>query len=843
MNERAVKTGGALLTTSTLIWQNLGPRGDYQTPDSGVAGTEVPKTNSASFEVTQEGIRSWDAFLQFLKQAIEHAPKAITTLEFQLEVWAMDALTPPNGFQASLGQILSTRKLHINLLLANATHIVPQIWHWSAKDAAFLKVTDVAPDQFWHSEDATEFLKDSIDAQPLSAHLYRALQELSKNQARNQESQKNQKLQHSDWLEQLKIISAYQNPEHDYPTTRLWRLLQDINSEFLNAAIQSHTLTQCHKQSTSEQQNTNQPTLAALAHNPLSALILSQESKPSLGGVYSIGAGQMVSILDYTRQLIEDGLLPANTPLLADNRAFSAVVELQCTGQRRALLNHLWVNPKDRKPIAVHNEQLRLELIQLYQPSVIFLNVKAQALTSILSDNFCQSLAALPYTPVLVMPSKSYTNAGITPYEALHAKLQRYSLELAQNLTVLGGFYAAPSILTGDLVHLTIASESIAATHTVCTYLCPLSPPTLGTTVQHDSLKLELLEGTEAAAMLMSGGANKNFLTYYAARRILRQAFQADHRAPQDWLEGINQNITRFRQFNIRTSYDIAMKLVHHEIPVHQLNIATDDDPSGHKTPAGLATDFIYCLPLTGQGISSLVEQSYRLQKHLLRTPSDQRVTVAQQELHTFVEHVRKDPQRVYGTRNARDGLIDELLQYFFYAWQEHKQRIPLTLDAAGFYQAFYPAQWKGSSAQEGRNGILPVIVRASVLADLQHTQWPQAVLDAWQDYFEVPRATTSNSKNTMATTTTQSVNQFEHWHMQLVHLLNWAMHQGDAYAHLAAQRLKEWCQTTRALSLQEVPRMLYQLEQGLVQVEQDQMTLLDLCQRIRRDCQYRERQ
>lgn len=771
--------------TSTLLWQEL--------------GTQTPS------------LQSWAAFIDFVAEALATSEsQSRTHFGFHLENWYLDHLEPSaaelkqlhaNLINNSnrLSTLSSSRSL--DLLISSQCQITPTLFR--IDQAGAHKVTSSQASEFWNSASAQQaFANLTSHLTTEQAALFQHLMAFPIFSGHATDSLE-------EWLTRLQTSLGQARRQN--VATSLWAELATLNQVVLET-LQEHNW------------QTLQPTMFDFAQNPLASNCRFLEATPPTGGVYSIGAGQMVSILDYTRQLMDRHKQPISMPLLADNRAFAAVAELVTTGQRPALLNDLWINPEDRKPIAVHRDILRQELIAKYQPTLLFLNVKAQALPAVLTDDFCQFLASLPYAPILVMPSKSYTAAGATPYQIAYQQLEKFSKVLAQQLTVLGGFYAAPSILTGDHVHLTIAAQRLDATVKLAEHLCSSPLNSQGTTVHDGALQLEIIEGFAEAALLMAGGANKNFLTYTSARTLLRSAFAADHTDQPTWFGQISQQIQTEAAHNIQFSDIIANQLLalSETSPTNQ---AVDSSP-------GLRTDFIHCLPLSSQGICSLVEETYRLLRHLLRTPPAQRATVAAERLESMIDHIRTDPQRLLGTRNARDGFIDELLLYFFYAWQEHKNRIPLTLDFARFYDRFYPSAWKGDAAQEGRNGILPVIVRASLLSDLKKIQWPEVLHQAWSLY--CPLRVDAQAK-------VLTEGKFHHWHTYLFSLLEWVIDyckEDDALITQGRARLARWCSTTRAQSLQEVPQILFELEKGL-----HQDPLIEHCQRILRDCQYRDRQ
>jgi len=749
---------------STFVFDHLNPTGAYEQA-SGHALSQ--------YQQTCQGIAHWQDCTAFaLKQAQGLSSidsKSPQHLVFILQQYSLDVVLDQIELKASplivspiniLQQGLLKHQLCF-FLVHDASQLTPRLIQVDHIECSQVNTRLVSP--FWQSACAQTFMQIFAEKFDVYQPLFEALTA-------------NQSLTFESFIDSL--VPAY--CEHTSEHTSLWPTLQAANQAFLTQA-QKH------------QWPEPWPSIIDLILNPLACGINQRLKAPTQGGVYAIGAGQMIAILELTRHLMDRQYLPLSTPLLADNRTFGPVLELNQSGQRQALLNELWINPENRKPIAVYTAQLRSALLLRHQPKLIFLNVKTQALEAIFTDEFCQFLADLPYIPVLVMPSKAYTLSGETPYQALFKKLHTVKPALAHQLCVLGGFYAAPSILTGDLVHLTVSAKSIEAATTAAGYLCAKGPERQETTVQDGNLKLEILSGYKNTALLMAGGANKNFLTYFAARQLLKIAFNLTDASPTQSLDQVKIAIEYYRQCNISNSLELAQQLT-------QLYLAKP------VTPPGLSEDFIHCLPLSSQGIAAIVDQTYRAQRHILRAAKTERSSLAQTRLDELVDYIRRDPQRLLGTRNARDGFIDELIAYFYATWVHHKERIPLTHDAAAFYHRFYPQQWTGDAAQEGRNAIIPVMVRASLLADVQHNAWCDVLDDVWSLYFSLNQPIQSSPTSI----------GFKRWHQHLFRLFAWVKEHNDSNPERCASHLLEWCQATRAQNLDQHPTILAQLELGL---------------------------
>ncbi|MBK83414.1 MAG: hypothetical protein CMD81_06240 [Gammaproteobacteria bacterium] len=737
--------------SGSTLWFDLRPSGHYQIESPSVFQTDRPSINT------------WSELVDLIcKLCSTSEVQPQSTPGFYISQWSLDTLHPDEQHLQTLSMLIQQQKLQgIDLLLDNNLEIVPEIIHIHAHELS----QDPNSQDFWLQPEAQAFTSTFLENNPEYALLLECIQ--------HPNTQLDTALFNT-------VDEAFEKADFflDYTSETQSGLWWHIKS-MLNAFV-AEALSNDWQSSTSTQ---------LLLDNPIYQSCKKIESSTQ-GGAYSIGAGQMIATLDLTRQLLDQGLLPLSTPLIADNRAGEGILELQQMGKRKLILGDLWVNPEDRKPIAVQNATLRHDLIQKYNPAIIFLNVKAQALPQIFNDSFCEFLAQLDYTPILVMPSKSYTLAGHTPYQALFERLALFKQDLADQLTVLGGFYAAPSILTGDLIHMTAASPSEKAALSVSQMLStePCSPN--GQTTKVDSTSLELQIGSNTAAMLMAGGANKNYLTYTAARKLLQYAFSLDHTQPQEWLSAIDKSIQEQRQHNVDYSQILTAQLL--GLDVHKLPEASP----------GLVTDFVHCLPLTGRGICALVEQSYRIQKHILRTPPAQRAEVAQQQVNQLIQYVRQDSQRLLGTRNARDGFIDELIAHFHSVWLKYKRRLPLApVELALFYKTFYPDEWLGESAQEGRNGILPVIVKASLLD--QHGEWYQQLIQIWAQYYPLETELPLPKPGT----------PYLEWHAALLRLLAWIAEQDTGLLEIGRSKLKEWIIATERHQLESQPALLNRLK------------------------------
>ena len=437
---------------------------------------------------------------------------------------------------------------------------------------------------------------------------------------------------------------------------------------------------------------------------------------------YSIGGGALTSLLDFTRTLMDRGLLPLDCALLADNRSFEPIDEINQTGKRPSILNQLSINPERKKPIYLFNQSQRPDLLLHYKPAIIYLNVKVNSLPEILTPEFVSLMQEHDYCPCLVLPGKSYAE-GQVPYTTIFRQINERYPALAEKLVVMGGFYAAPSILSGDRVDITIASKQLAPLITLAGALSATKLKPHELTTQCDFINLELIPDQASAIALMAGGANKNFLTYRSAHQLTGK-FLSQPTLDEGALVTLDMQLEREKQLNSEISEEITAR---HVRAAHLLGSDNKPITTLHfKSPHGLKEDFRNCLP---PSIKGLINVKQRLDR--LNWPDNPNARDSAKQL---IESIRADKEKCLGTRNSRDGIIDAVIAHLFKTQSQDTHY-------AHFYHEFYPAQWKGRHGQEGRHGIGPLID----FANEHQLVLPKEVYEAWdlynpEDPIEPPR-------------------------------------------------------------------------------------------------------
>jgi|GEM_PF-4530261 len=678
-------------TTNSLTWSNLHESNDHY-----------------------QGLTTWYELYQLIDfVALNSVAKPINCFAFNINQWMMDSLFPSaellNALQSLLNNLLNTR---IEIILQSQLMLVPEIY--TITSAHIVQGATATSTAYWHNNYhlLTQWQTEAIAPQPALTESLEFAEDYGDEHANSMDMDDLNPLLNTILKTPLGKLGV--NTLGDFfaalfqatplelnePATARWAQVVTLNTSLSNWLL-------AHQAELS---------LGLIYLNPMNQIIASYQRKFATGGVYSLGAGQMIALLDLTRKIIDHQQLPIDYPLLADNRSLKPINEIATTGKRRSILNDLWINPVGKKPIAVFNSRQRLELLEIIQPQVMFLNVKASALNEIMSTEFCQTIAAFKSLPILVTPAKSYSVDGAIPYRKCYAQLQAFDHKLAQNLCVMGGFFAAPNVLQGSLVHMVLAAESPEVTAQITNILNPMGI--------NPKLVIETLTGAVSSAALMAGGANKNFLTYYASRIILRQSLQLNTtnlstNKPSSSIEAINSLIEQSWHTNLAANEQIVTNLL--------LDSQSQTSEAMVITSDGLAADFRHCLPQDGQGILTLSRHIQHLNDHLHKLTTDSRWQVAKPRLHKMLEIIRRDRPQLMGTRNARDGFIDEVLVTIWRAWRQPELNItPQNMNFKQFYSEFYPKVWSGENAQEGRNGFEPLYAKAQKLTKSNPAlQWP----------------------------------------------------------------------------------------------------------------------
>ncbi|MBI4410922.1 MAG: hypothetical protein HY541_00360 [Deltaproteobacteria bacterium] len=693
------------------------------------------------FEKSGEGIRTWGDLLVFIETALQHA-KDGEQIEVKIRQYEFPTLIPTPDFLAGVtGLALAHPEKSITLVVSGDPLDPPAIYRF---DKTGVHASTLERDEeaigFWERGKG----RDIFEQYFLHRRAESVLAE-SMRQAHDEmpESNLGLFLARAIALYNEKAIGEILPIPHDRLTEIFSRL-----SDFCERIADEAKIALNWK--------AGEVPPSALYWDPITTLLRAHPADLSpKNGWFSIGAGQMVATLEFPRRLVDEGVLPLDFRLGAVDMNQALVWETNEEGTNRIGLGKQPVNELDRRPIYVLGGAQRDEALLTYRPDVVLLNLKASYLSRVVDGRLIGILG--PVSPVLATPAKAYDDTGGLPYLDLYSRLHRAGLAL----TVMGGFFAAPQILKGEKVDMTLASESAADLLRLARGMSPAEVSETGR-ANCDWLNLKLIANRELAAALMAGGANKNFLTYRSARRLMRWALDLPPTASEPELNEGDKLLAGEKAHNIQAGEEITARIV----PVY--GISTDHLWS----PKGLKEDFRNCLPPTMAGIHRIAAALRKIMAPVQIGPlhDPQTLTqIAEENVMGLAQVIRAslefgaeaslaDPDFLRavgeqiregilsetdllieairnglggGTRNARDGYIDEVIAEVYKILGASGYIDENVFPFSRFYQEHYPEKWKGAGAQEGRNGIGPLIQ----FAEKNGITLPPEVYKAWSLY------------------------------------------------------------------------------------------------------------
>lgn len=617
-----------------------------------------------SWAVKEAGMHTWGDLKNFIELALGQSKLPV---DIEIDQYNFPSLQPTPEFLSEVQTLALQSGKRVNLSVRGDPMDPPTVyWFDQIGIHSSLLETDKDAIQYWQNYIGSFLVeRDQV-------HLMQALREVDK---------ASPGVLLGDYLE--RVIESY-NKRSSTPIelnrrTEIFERLEKLRT-YISKQAQHFEIAKSHI------------TPGVMAWNPVDTLLRQHPANTAPGNCwYSVGAGQMVSVFELTRKLIDQGTLPLDFRLLADNLPdggqYDSMWELNTLGTRRVFLGDQPVNPKGRKAIYVLNDKQRHEALLKYQPQVIFFNLKGGVIPYVLTDDFLKVLAALKEKPVLITPVKSYSKSGSIIYLDVYAKLAAVDPELARRFVIMGGFFAAPQILKGEKIFVTLAADGEEGLKIVARGLSPTAIDPETNRANWKAMDLKLIPSKELAAALNAGGANKNFLTYRSARLLMRQVLEAP-KVTDEIMALLEQKLEAEKRGNIALGEEITARLA------ASYGISTDQ----FESPDGLVQDFWYCLPKD-------TKQLFEIKSRLAEIIRDKNL----KGLPALIEEIRN--KLGGGTRNARDGYIDEVLLYSFQALQGAPG---LEETFEDFYTHYYPKKWTGpNGAQEGRNGIGPVVAYA----------------------------------------------------------------------------------------------------------------------------------
>lgn len=633
-------------------------------------------------EQIRKGIHTWSELEIFVDQALAMHETA-QNIEIELYQYQFPTLSPPPGLLQRIQEKLSHHPGKAVILAIHEDPVEPPVvYHCTGSTTTLSQIADDAPAiEFWFREDLQPILAKKFEEHPGLELLFRALIEWD---SRDPEANLGEFLEGvvAQTLEPTKRTSIY---------SKLEKLRQIFFQSIKEVGIHGEA------------------PAGVLSWNPVDTLLRRHPPNPEGSGWLSIGAGQMITTLHWPRIPMNLGNLSIDFRLIAVAETPALLWELVHHGTNQMMLGAKRVNPEDTRPIHILNKRQMLEAIGRYNPHVISLNEKASLLSKAMTPEFVEAIRHL--APVLTISAKAYDANGRIAYLDLYRKLKDVDPVLANRLVMIGGYFAAPWILDGRHIDLTLAGGLEEALVELAHIMSPVTVDK-NYRANHGNLNIKIIPSVEVAALLMAGGANKNFLTYRSAHllmdRILASPVSEEEvRAFLDMDQPGNMK---------RKNMEIGEEITARIVPFYGIN--TD-----HLwTPQGLEEDYIHCLPLPEH-----VPDFFKIKERVQRIIATGDLNF----LNELIEEIRKGQDADGlggGTRNARDGYMDAVLKHVHQA-----------LDAEGhepgpfpaFYRAHYPKAWTGSKAQEGRNGIGPLIS----FAQSNGITLPKEVYESWNLY------------------------------------------------------------------------------------------------------------
>jgi hypothetical protein len=480
----------------------------------------------------------------------------------------------------------------------------------------------------------------------------------------------------------------------------------------------------------------------ALAHgcilSPFDTLIAQTERRgPS---VYAIGGGQTLTLMLLAIQAMDCGKLPLDTRLEGDNRSArdkssgipvnTAVAEVVEQNQRRTNLGkNLSIAQKNQCLIHMRPDTQRLERLRLHPPSWLLFNVPTNALTQVLTPQMMTALSTMPSAPILVLSAKSFSEIGgkvDVPATALYQALAATPNKLQNKLIVLGGYFAAPWLATGSPVHFVVAGKDPEAVDSFAN----LIPDDRSGSIEHDRrYGKDQLFGT--AIM----GALKNQAVYTFARKVVQKTYEQLHQFPE-WT--VYQHCSKINAW-ASSSADHAIEQA--EKAVEQLTdrgttkpINNDDVKDRYDNGAlglrtitdfrcaqGVRADFERCMIRPVE--APFVRFVAGLQE-IERLPLGEQG----QKLSELLTREVVDSGKGFGSRNSRDGVIDQALYIIFNAQSSKGESA--SANFKDFRAQWTPPSWLAKTT-EGRNGMLPVLTHLTE----HHREIPDLIQEAAELY------------------------------------------------------------------------------------------------------------
>lgn len=461
------------------------------------------------------------------------------------------------------------------------------------------------------------------------------------------------------------------------------------------------------------------------------------QTRRSGPSIYSIGGGQTLTLLLLTIKAMDCGKLPLDARLEGDNRSSidkrtgrpcnSAVAEIVEQNQRSSHLGKaLSIAQKGQCLVYMRPDVQRMERLEPNPPKWLLFNVPTNALKDVFSTEMMAGLAKMPSAPVLVLSAKSFSDVDgkvDVPATGLYQTLRKTPNRLQNNMIVLGGYFAAPWLASGSPVHFVVAGKKQEAVDSFAN----LMPDNQNGIIKHDrTVGKDQLFGT--AIM----GALKNQAVYTFARQVVQAAFEQMGQFPE-WTD--DQHCSRLNAWAepaANIAIEKAEKAVE-QLTARQASVTQGGEDRGSlglnaitdfKCADGVRVDSERCM------VRPIEERFVRFVRGL-RSILQYPISEQGNKLQALLSAEVVDSGKGFGSRNSRDGVIDQALRIVFDAQVKAGQCDAETFSA--FRQTWTPKAWLAKTT-EGRNGMLPVLAH---LAQYERDV-PELIDEAAQLYGQV---------------------------------------------------------------------------------------------------------
>ncbi len=681
-------------------------------------------------EVTGPGIHTWRDLEAFIQETLKYADKAKSpvekTVEIEIEERFFETLQPPPDFLArvtAITQSLPDRSL--TLVVKGNPIDRPTVFRFDSDGVhVSLFEADKESIQFWEQAPLATALSNHFKAHPgdglLLDALRRADRELPTGTLGELLEKAIELFNNDTAVKEGKIRGIPLNRQ-----TKIYRMINQLTDNFrqvANEAIQRGAI---------------QALNGADYWDPISTLLRRHPAStdPRHHAVI-IGGGQMGTAwgawirnrIDTGETVVINGVetrLPLDTRMTVVEWSEALVDEMDRKGTNRTAFGNVLINPDDRIRLYYLPLPLLHEVEAVHPTKMEISALKADQLVQKTEDPIRRELLRRS-KPAMPTPAKSFIPDDLIPFGALSKRWnQSGDGDLVDLEVVNGGYEKGKSILLyslgldqGDweLFMLFVAGSQEALDQTRFWF-----------GDHHISYAI----GRELAFLVQAAGALKNISTYSSGRVVMQRGLGKEQPKYADLQQILNAEIADNIELIEETIARIAPM---YEIATYHLSL-----------PYEVEMDVRKCLALK---LSNLVSIRNRFEI-LIREGN---IAALDQIISEIVDG---NTELGGGTRNPRDGLIDELIftayhafvlsdmlddgdvlqsfvheleregkrqgyskeevnafveGFFFWAQQAKQFVIQPQMTFEDFYNAHYPEAWKGKKKQEGRNAIGPLM-------------------------------------------------------------------------------------------------------------------------------------